>query len=284
MSVPKVSTLDLRDRLMPRLPAAAPRENARSQPPTAQLEVPAFMIEDKESGRVVLTMPAETAAAITADDFLLHLSGRLVEAEKANGNGAFWSQDDIEFGLPSIAYGPLNWLHEERKIVGVLKDSRLVSREAAASDGLDLNTHVVTDSMIWRWLYPREAAMTAAYADARQLWYSMECISREVACQADACETVVGYLDAINRTKECCDHLRERSASRRFVQPIFQGAAIIVPPVKPGWAHADLSVREQVETLRSAASLVEEQKLEIPDLDTEATERMVAQVMAWARG
>lgn len=287
-----MSVFDIRERLMPRPPAVQlDRENARSRPKEpAALEAPspAFVVEDPESGKVVLTMPVEVtqreaAAQITADDFLVRLSGRLVEAEKANSNGAFWSQDDLEFGMPSIAYGPLNWLHEERKIVGVLHDPRLVTRQAAASAGLALNDHVVTDSTVWGWLYPREASMVRGYAEAKQAWYSMECISREVACQAPDCGRVVEYRQATNRTGECCEHLREHSAARRFVSPIFQGAAIIVPPTQPGWANADLSLAERSSTLRAAASLVEHQELTIPDLDTEATEKMVAQVMAWAR-
>lgn len=277
-----MSIHELRDRLMPQLPTpapSAPRENARSQVVDKPVDRPAFVVEDPESGRVVLTMPAETAAQLTADDFLLHLDGRLVEAEKANGNGAFWAQDDLEFGLPSIAYGPLNWLHEERKIVGVLKDARLVTREAAATTGLDINNHVNSASVMWRWLYPRESAMVQAYSSAKQLWYSMECISREIACVGvNGCEAKVPYLDAQNRTAACCDHIRERSAARRFVDPIFQGAAIIVPPIKPGWAGADLAVARQ------AAHLVEDQHIEIPGMDTSASERMVAQVLEWSRG
>ncbi len=274
------SVLDLRDRLRPRLPQAKTRTSVPGQAPAAAtaLTTPAFVVENKDTGKVVLTMPAEVAHVPTADDFLLRLSGRLVEAEKANGNGAFWSQDDLEFGLPSVAYGPLNWLHEERKIVGVLTDARLVTVEQAAQLSPGVGAHVVADATLWRWLYPREAREVAMYSEARSLWYSMECISQEIACVgANGCGTKVPYLDALNRTEKACEHLRERSSFRRFVNPIFQGAAIIVPPTKPGWANADLAVQRQ------AASYVEDHELVLPGLEQAQAESMVAQVLEWSR-
>lgn len=271
-----MSVYDIRERLRPKLPHSP----AHARPAPRLLDTPdspAFVVEDTKTGRVVLTMPAETAAEISAEDFLLHMSGRLVEAERANGNGAFWSQGDLEFGLPSVAYGPLNWLHEERKVVGVLTSARLVTKEAAAQSGQSLNSHVVADATMWRWLYPAESREVARYSQERALWYSMECISRQIACAGpNGCGTIVPYLDALNRTEKACEHLRERSSFRRFVDPIFQGAAIIVPPVKPGWARADLS------TQRTAAQLVETQEIAVADLDTRSAEAMVAQVVEWA--
>lgn len=350
-----MSVLDLRDRLRPQLPraqAATPvaPETARAAATPSPPETPAFVVEDPETGRTVLTMPAEVAAAPQAEDFLLRLSGRLVEAEKANDNGAFWAQDDLQFGLPSIAYGPLNWLHEERKVVGVLTQARLVEaandeREAARSfsaeqrrklasagkampDGsfpivttedlrnairlahtpaqrrhvirraralgatnlipdtwkrekaaADVGTHIEADAQMWRWLYPRESREVAAHAAQRQLWYSMECISQEVACVGEGgCGAQVPYLDALNRTEKACEHLRERSSLRRFVNPIFQGAAIIVPPTRPGWAKANLAVQRQ------AANFVTDHELALPDLSQTDAETMVAQVLQWSRG
>lgn len=270
------SVFDIRDRLQPRLPRA--QEDHAPAQEEARQTAPAFVVEDKETGKVVLNMPAEVAHKPTADDFLLRLRGRLVEAEKANANGAFWSQDDLEFGLPSVAFGPLNWLHQERTIVGVLTDAHLVKAEAAAAAAAGLGTHVVADATMWRWLYPQQARAVAQYSDESSLWYSMECISQEVACVGEnGCGTQVPYLDALNRTEKACEHLRERSSYRRFVNPIFQGAAIIVPPTKPGWASADLAVQRQ------AAAYVEDHELTLPGVDQTAAERMVAQIIEWSR-
>lgn len=280
--------LEIRDRIMPRVPRitrpGAPlheRGHSDLQPPPKVL--PSFMTENTDSGKVVLTVPLELpaevasgpSAGIVADDFLLRLSGRLVEAEKANANGAFWTQDDLEFGLPSVALGPLNWLHDERRVVGVLTDARMVNREAAAATGL--GTHVVSDAVLWKWLAPREAATVEMYAEAHQAYYSMECVSRQIACVGEkGCGAVMDYLDAQNKTEKACQHVRERSSHRRFVSPIFQGAAIIVPPTNPGWSNADLAVQRQ------AAAATEKAQLDLPGLDQKAVEGMVAQILQWS--
>lgn len=225
-----------------------PDENARS--------LPALVTENAETGRTYITVPVETAAldhtTMTADDFLLHLKGRLVEAEKANGNGAFWTTKDLEFGLPSVTAGPLNWLHQDRKIIGVLTNADLVqpSREAAAKGG---QPFITAGATVWAYLYPQEARIIERAAEMGKLYYSMECISRQVGCVGpNGCGATMPYLDALNKTEKACIHVRERASSRRFVDPIFQGGAVIVPPVKPGWAdaHVDL-VRDAESHLRA---------------------------------
>lgn len=273
------TTMSILERIRPRIP----REEARSAPAPALRSVPTFVVENPDTGKIVVTMPleipAEVAAGpssgITAEDFLLRLSGRFVEAEAANANGAFWAQEDLEFGMPSIAHGPLNWLHDDRRVIGTITGATLVNREAAAK--VNLNTHVRADSVVWRWLAGPEAAALEMYAGQKQAWYSMECISRQVACVGDnGCGAVMDYLDAQNKTERACAHVKERASSRRFVSPIFQGGAVIVPPTKPGWGLADL------ETMRQAAKATERAHIEVPGLDTEQAEAMVAQVMAWA--
>lgn len=287
------SLISLRDRLMPNIPREAARAAVLDRPvrdlqlqPLAEphvLSFPAFALENPDTGKVTLTVPLEInrevaegpSARLTADDFLLHLSGRLVEAEKANENGAFWTQGDLEFGMPSIALGPLNWLHDERRVVGVLTDARMVNREAAAA--VSLGPHVISDALMWKWLAPREAAAVEHFSEQRQAYYSMECVSREIACVGEnGCGATMDYLDAQNKTEKACEHVKEHSSARRFVNPIFQGAAIIVPPTKPGWSNADLSVQRQ------AAAKAEKAELEMPGLSTPEVENMVAQILQWS--
>lgn len=280
------SLLSLRDRLMPNIPREAARAAVLDRPITAPqphvTSLPAFALENPDTGKVTLTVPLEVrevaegpSSRLTADDFLLHLSGRLVEAEKANENGAFWTQGDLEFGMPSIALGPLNWLHDERRVVGVLTDARMVSREQAAA--VNLGPHVVSDAMMWKWLAGREAAAVEHFAEQRQAYYSMECVSREIACVGEnGCGATMDYLDAQNKTEKACEHVKDHSSARRFVNPIFQGAAIIVPPTKPGWTNADLSVQRQ------AAAKAEKAELEVPGLTTPEVEQMVAQILQWS--
>lgn len=204
-----------------------------------------LVVENDETGKTYVTMPAE-AAALEADDFLLRLRGRFV-GEGANRNKAAWSAKDLEFGLPSVASGPLNWLHDERHIIGTLTDARL--REAAGQ----VPKHIEADAVVWRYLFPREAAVVGQAAADGRLYYSMECVSRQVQCVGDGgCGAVMGYLDSLHKTEKACVHVRERASDRRFVDPIFQGGAVIVPPKTPGWENA------HVELLRDAERVLPE--------------------------
>ena len=294
------SILDIRDRLRPAvlIPGQITVDEAIAEtlaekpdaPEQARTAAPAaFAVESQETGKIVITIPAQRETAeVRADDFLLHLSGRLVEAEKANANGAFWSYGDLEFGLPTVAYGPLNWLHQERKVVGVLTQAQMIRPAEKVGDGVigreaardivsagTINPHIRADAQMWKWLYPAEAREVERAAMDRQLWYSMECISRKMECVGEnGCGAIVDYRERSGAN--ACSHLRERSSHRRLVDPIFQGAAIIVPPVRPGWADADLAVTRQ------AAAMVEDNQMDLPNLDTAQAEAMVAQVLAYA--
>jgi hypothetical protein len=275
------SLTELIDRMRPRITVV--REEARACPPAGggQKTLPSFVIEG--AAKTVITVPLELtpevaagpSANIEADDFLLRLSGRLVEAGRANGNGAFWAQEDLEFGLPSVAHGPLNWLHDEQRVVGALTSAKLVggtTREAAG-----VGAHIRSDAVLWRWLAPREAAVLAEQAGLKQAYFSMECISRQIQCTGEnGCGQVMDYLDAQGKTEKACQHVRERSSHRRFVSPIFQGAAIIVPPTKPGWAQADLEVVKPGEKLAEAAGL------ELQGLSDEQAANMLGQIVSYA--
>jgi len=100
----------------------------------------------------------------------------------------------------------------------------------------------------------------------------MECVSQKVMC-VDGCGESFEY--AVYNRQEACSHLRERSSIRRFVDPIFLGGALIVPPVQPGWQNAE------VEVVRAAAQVIEEHEL-TADLTKPEAEQMVQQILTWA--
>ena len=114
---------------------------------------------------------------------------------------------------------------------------------------------------MWRFLFPEQAAVIEKAAVDGNLYYSMECVSREVTCLENpdrpGCGATFAYADYdAGRT---CSHLRERSSVRRLVDPVFLGGAVIVPPVLPGWKGAEATV------LRQAAQLVDEHGQQIVD-------------------
>jgi hypothetical protein len=78
-----------------------------------------------------------------------------------------------------------------------------------------------------------------------------------------------------------CDHMRE-GMPRRFVDPTFGGAGIIVPPVRPGWANAEVRVlhASQWPVSAEAARLAERQAASFGGMTTSEAEQVVAQILA----
>lgn len=234
-------------------------------------------------GRMLLTAPAQTFTmadelppelalrweqASTGNPFMTWLQGRFVEAEKANRNGAFWSTEDLQFGEMSVRHGPLNWLHEESTVVGVIADNALVHpkpQQVASSTTSNTTTtanglfgpqprpYIAAVSAVWRWVHPERAFAIEKAAGDGDLYYSMECISREMSCVTDGdrvgCGQSFDYLQAMTNPEKCCEHIANRSSARRMVDPAFLGGAAIVPPVQPGWGEANVELMKQASKL-----------------------------------
>lgn len=275
-----MSVADLKEQLKPRLKLATDVPTTSPQDPAPDPEV--FMV-DGEDG-LIMTGPAailgpekqaEWEKAAEANGHFMYLSGRFVEAESVNRNNAMWTTEGLEVAQPTVAHGPLNWIHDEKHIIGVLTDSQMVYRETAD----DVNNHIVAMSTVWKFIYPREAAMIASASENHQLWYSMECVSDTVTCidgpGRPGCGDTFPYVDLMREPHKVCGHLRERSSIRRMNEPTFLGGAVIIPPVKPGWAKADATV------MRQAAQVTEQSHL-TDILSKDDAERMVAMVIAYA--
>jgi hypothetical protein len=242
-------------------------------PADDQVSVEKAFVVHADSGRTVITAPLREIA-MTNPGFM-YLRGRFVGADTPNGNGALWSSDDLRLGENTVAGGPLNWLHDETHIIGCLTDGQLVGAEKAAEG---VNAHLSATAAVWRFLFPREAQTIEKAANDGELYYSMECISREVACVdtpgRPGCGETFSYGDY--DAGKCCTHLRERSAVRQFVDPIFLGGAVVVPPIRPGWHQAN------AEVLRQAASLAEENGLAAGNRTQEQAMGLATAVLAWA--
>ena len=243
--------------------------------------VKAFLTE--VHGRTVLTAPASVIApvwekALTPNQHMLWMQGAFVGAEKANRNGAFWSTADLQMGEPTVKHGPLNWLHEAKHVVGTIADAKLVrptAERAAAGDA----PHISAVAAVWSWIYPDEAFVIEQASDQSKLWYSMECVAREVACIGDGgCGKSFPYMTMIQSPFDVCRHVREKSSTRRFIDPTFLGGAIIVPPVRPGWGEANANV------MREAASLSEKAFADagLPDVSASDWELLMASVVTYA--
>ena len=48
------------------------------------------------------------------------------------------------------------------------------------------------------------------------------------------------YQYAGRNHESYCAHLNETTSDKLLIQPHFTGGAILVPPTRPGWSHADV--------------------------------------------
>lgn len=305
-----------------------PVQSGREQEPER-----AFVLE-AASGRTVITAPLREVAL--ANEGFMYLRGRFVEADTPNYNGALWTTADLQLGEATVAGGPLNWLHDDTKIVGALMDGQLVTggrQTAKKNDGdetgyvefpihdaaglaaamaavdssadpgrarkhikkrakklglpipmgfdrimaaAEVGNHIVSTAAMWEFLFPREARVIEKAAADHQLYYSMECLSRTVAC-VDApgrpgCGEEFSYGDY--DAKRACAHLNARTGVKHFKDPFFLGGAVIVPPARPGWGKANVDV------VRQAAAAVEQADLQ--DVSITQAREVAQAVLQWA--
>lgn len=261
------SLADLRDQYLKRYGTPMPALPA-TDVPVGSTETERAFVMTAASGRTVITAPLREVAATNAG--FTYLRGRMVGADAPNANGAYWTSADLELGQTTVAGGPVNWLHDETKIIGALLDGQFTREQAS-------EPHIVSTMAIWRFLFPEAASIIESAAANGELFQSMECVSRAVACLdgpdgRQGCGQEFAYAD-YNEGKTC-EHLRERSSMRRFVDPIFLGTAIIVPPTRPADGAASVDV------VRQAAGAVEDFH---PDgISSTQAQALAVAVLEWA--
>lgn len=218
------------------------------------------------------TVHRERAAA---NKHLLWIEGAYVGSEVPNRNNAMWTTKDLEFGAPSVQHGPLNWLHEGRHVIGTIADAELVYPVESAEEGRD-HPYIRTSAAIWTWLHPDEAEVVAQAAEWGRLFQSMECYSETATCVGEnGCGQTFSYSQLVRN--KACEHLRERSSVRRMNNPTFLGGAVIVPPARPGWAHANTGLRQR------AAALAEETFDDASGLSAAEWEQQMLAVLSVSR-
>ena len=170
------------------------------------------------------------------NDSFLWIAGRYVQANEANKNGDFWSYDDIVAGESSIKYTHLNLLHKWDRPVGTFVETKIVHRAKAADEEGEVLPEVQALAVLWTANFPAIAKAARDAHESGRLWYSMECTAETTQCMA--CERTFSTRAAAS---DLCEHLANRTAARRWINPTFLGGALIFPPVSPGWADADIT-------------------------------------------
>jgi hypothetical protein len=93
--------------------------------------------------------------------------------------------------------------------------------------------------VVWRAYFPQEYKLIQKAHSEGRLYYSMECVPKQMACSGDGgCGEIFDYQGI--QSPSYCAHLNERSSDRDLLEPHFTGGALIIPPVLPGWSGADV--------------------------------------------
>lgn len=267
------------------------------RPGTDMISTPDVVVEEESAkafvadinGRTLVTAPATTIAAMkdpTVEDItaehMLWMHGRFVGAEAPNRNGAFWSAGDLEMAKGSVVNGPLNWLHDAKHVIGTLAKADYINPAAKGASGQGVQRsaelpHITATAAIWKWIYPDESYVVAQASDQQSLWFSMECISKEVSCVGpNGCGNTTTYAQYM--AGSACEHVMQRASIRRFVNPVFLGGAVIVPPTRPGWAEADARVMKSANALAEAAF----EQAGRPDVSASNWEQLMGQLVRFA--
>lgn len=193
------------------------------------------------------TMKAWAERHVRVDPDLRWILGNFVEANEANSNGHIFPLEDLHAAQHTIAGKPLNMLHRDHYIVGCFAGAQLVTAEGAeinegettyAMAAADVGQHPYVEAVagMWHTRFPEEFFdIKRAHSDG-SLYFSMEAIPEEVSCPKCGLKAEFAGLES----DTYCDDMQGPVGPKVLHKPTFNGGAIIIPPVKPGWKRADV--------------------------------------------
>lgn len=198
---------------MPAIPVAPNREHFALQVP-----VPTTQGFFEDGDRIYLQTPVQkftpTEAQIEEFAFssavkqkapnenIVWFSGRYVEADRANRNGAQWSASELAIKSLTPMLMPVTVMHDPRTAVGTIADVKHLTPER---DGI-ARSRVDTVLALWGHRFPEAVAEAEENAAAGTLMQSMECYSPWYECSV--CHTIFHKLPGGAEQATWCEHLR----------------------------------------------------------------------------
>jgi hypothetical protein len=158
----------------------------------------------------------------------------------------------------TVVNGPLNWLHEARHIIGTLAKADYVdparpqARPTQQGDPAAHQPHITATAAIWKWIYPDEAYVVQQASDQNSSGTPWSASPRRSNAPGPKRLRQHHQLRRY-MAGAACEHVTQRASVRQFVNPVFLGGAVIVPPTRPGWAEADASVMNTANLAAEAA-------------------------------
>jgi hypothetical protein len=228
---------------------------------------------------------------VRVDPDIKWLIGNYVEADQPNGNGHIFPLDELVAAQHTLPGKPLNMLHREHYIVGYFAGAQLLtSGVSIGSEDLDQakaeskagnSPYIEALAAIWHHRFPEEFFnIRRAHAEG-SLYFSMEAVPARVSCPSCGHDAEFGGV----KSNAYCDHMQGSTGPKILHRPIFNGGAIIIPPVKPGWSRADITTISRLleDHNDEAEAMYAAMEKEAPHLDPEQWEQAMAAVMVQAR-
>lgn len=214
---------------------------------------------------------------------LAWILGKYVEADNANRNRQFFALDELVENAQSLNHQPLNIGHAYPP-VGTFVANEILYPNVDGTDGAAAaqNPFIEALSVMWKDAFPDEYRQVEAAYKSGKLAYSMETKPETVTCGGEhGCQQTFKYVGRVDPTY--CTHINKPTddMAKMFTKPHFTGGALIIPPVQPGWAHADVT---QVASLNEdeAERTYEAVKAEFDHLTPKEWEAMMQQILAGA--
>jgi hypothetical protein len=219
---------------------------------------------------------------IRQDPDLRWVLGNYVEADHPNDNGHIFPRADLLAAQQTLAGKPLNMMHREHYIVGAFAGAQLhtTGGAAIASDEPENETwgerpYVEALAGMWHERFPEEFyAIRRAHSEGT-LFFSMEAVPESVSCPT--CEHASAFAGI--QSESYCAHMNGITGPKRLHNPTFNGGAIIIPPVRPGWQRADVKEISKLLDPTTAESVHAQAAAEAPHLGAGEWEALMAQLL-----
>jgi hypothetical protein len=192
----------------------------------------AWLMDDARTDIEVATSEWATAHMVPneANSYVL---GRFVEADRANNNKQYFRLGDLLLAQPTITHAPLNVNHQSQPV------GTFISSEMQYPVDDSDHPYIEALAAVWKHYFPTAyEAIQRAFAEGN-LYYSMEAVPRTLSTiggSDDAAEYAYEGRISPNYPRE----INERDCDIVLNSPHFVGGALIIPPSRPGWSHADV--------------------------------------------
>lgn len=235
---------------------------------------------------------------VVENDHFKYILGRYVETDRPNRNRQHFTMAAVEFGKQFLQYAPLNINHDP-VMVGAFVGSEIVyptgenaqwtcpvcgtkdieessvcpecnkPREKSDSDP-DLNPYLEALAVFWHHYFEDAYPDIEKAYKSGQLAFSMEAVPSTVGCTGTGgCGQYYEYQGRSHASY--CDHINDPRSGiiKDFTDPHYSGGALIVPPVRPGWAHADVTQISKLHAARqdSVEHLYAQIECELPEAE-----------------